>query len=153
VSAPTDDDIQALLVLQVGEVPGSLLASNVGTSWALHAGEPDAVKRLTVRLDLIDIALGYYRALVSFTDADHSQQASDMAKRLLDMRKALADALVLALEEGEGAEGPAGGVLTALTPWTPPPVACPLPAGTDVSFDPRVTGSPYGRRRVRMSPW
>jgi hypothetical protein len=90
VSAPTDDDIQALLVLQVGEVPGSLLASNVATAWALHAGEPDAVKRLTVRLDLIDIALGYYRGIVSFTDADHSQQASDMAKRLLDMRKSLA---------------------------------------------------------------
>jgi hypothetical protein len=153
VSAPTDDDIQALLVLQVGEVPGSLLASNVATAWALHDGEPDAVKRLTVRLDLIDIALGYYRGIVSFTDADHSQQASDMAKRLLDMRKSLTDALVLALEEGEGEEGPAGGLLTAVTPWTPPPVACPLPAGTDVSFDPRVTGSPYGRRRVRMSPW
>lgn len=153
MSAPTDGNIQDLLVLQVGEVPGGLLTTNVGTIWALHDGEPDAVKRRTVRLDLIDLALGYYRAIVSFTDGDHQQQASDMAKRLLDMRKALTDELALALEEQQGTEGPAGGPIAAVTPWTPPPVACPLPAGADVAFDPRYTGAPYPGRRARMLPW
>lgn len=150
--ALTDAQRKQLLILQVGEVAGSLLAGNIDLLWeqyAPYAPVSADLRDLYVKLGLIDIALGAARTGVTFTDGDYSQSASHVALRLLEMRKAVAEELAAAASEASGGTGVASGQLTTATPQTPPSAPLVRPYGPDPT-DPVYLGSPfYPRSGVR----
>ncbi len=153
MATPTDAQITALLVLQVGDTTSGVLAANVGTLWGLHAGAATpALRQLETKLGLIDLALGEARQIVSFTDADHSQAASDLAKRLLDLRGEVLQELVAARAQAGAAGGVASGQLTTVTPQVPEPYAPREPLGPDPNAQ-RYSGSPFVPGAIGVRRW
>jgi hypothetical protein len=159
--APTDTQIKALLVAQVGEVattafPAGLLAGNVDLLWDLYADDATvapALGRLKVKLGLIDLALGEARKVWSFTSGPHSQTASDGAKRLLEMREETLKEIAVEQGATQGAAGAAIGQLVTVTPQTPPRGPLAPRDGRDHSASPRYSGSPYYPGGIRRPGW
>lgn len=142
--ALTDAQRKTLLILEVGDTAGELLAGNIDLLWekyASYAPVSAELRDLYVKIGLIDIALGAARQGVTFTDGDYSQSASHVAQRLLEMRKAATDALAVA-DADAGGTGVTGGQLTTVTPQTPPVAPLVRPYGPD-ALDPQYLGSPY----------
>lgn len=150
--ALTDAQRKQLLILQVGEVAGSLLAGNIDLLWeqyAPYAPVSADLRDLYVKLGLIDIAYGAARTGVTFTDGDYSQSASHVALRLLDLRRAVLEEIAAAASEASGGTGVASGQLATVTPQTPPTSPLVRPFGPD-ALDPEYVGSVYYPiRRIR----
>jgi hypothetical protein len=147
--ALTDAERKTLLILEVGEVAGDLLAGNIDLLWTRYAAYAPVgadLRDLYVKRGLIDIALGVARQVVTFTDGDYGQSASHLAQRLMEMRRTV-EAEIAALDAGQqGFGGAAIGSLTTVTPETPPTAPPVRPYGPD-ALDPPYIGSPYGRGR------
>ncbi len=122
--APTEAQFKALLIAQIGDTPAGALAAHYDVLWSWYAGAATpALRLLETKLGLLDLALGEARQIVSFTDADHSQSASDLAKRLLELRGEVLGELTTARAQASAAGGVASAPLTATTPQTPAPYA------------------------------
>lgn len=146
MAAPTEAQIKALLLAQVGD-PDGTLAAQWDTVWALSLGAtPLAARILTAKLALIDVALGAASQAVSFSDGDYSQTASDRAKRLLEMRAATEKGLESSWQATGGA---AIGQLATESASPPPTTPLVRPYGAD-AHDPPYFPDAYtpGRSRV-----
>jgi hypothetical protein len=144
MAAPTEAQIMALLLAQVGD-PDGTLAAQWDVIWALSVGaSPLAARILVAKLALIDVALGAASQQVNFSDGDYSQSASDRAKALLRLR----EATLTALETAQRGGGAAIGTLTKTTPETPPTGPLVRPHGPN-ALDPEFTGDPYYPLRER----
>lgn len=145
--ALTSEQRKTLLILEVGDTTGGLLAANIDLLWEKYGSYAPVsadLRDLYVKIGLIDIALGAARQGVTFTDGDYSQSASHVAQRLLEMRRATTDELAVA-DAASGGTGVTSGQLTTVTPQTPPSAAPLRPYGPD-ALDPEYVGSPYWGR-------
>jgi hypothetical protein len=149
----TDADIQALIILEVGDEvttawPLGVLYANIATMWASFADKAQVSARLQelyTKRRAIDAVLGIVRGQVTYNIAnDHSRNQSDKAKTLLAMRKETQDEIVrVEMQARSNRPGVAGQITTTapITPANPP----------DMN-DPAYQGSPYvpPRGRERM---
>lgn len=148
--------IMEFVVAQVGDTPTGLLVTHMTTAWVRNAEKALIHPRLQeayYKRDLIDLALGYYRAQVDVTlGTDMAQKRSQRFIALAAMR---ADAQV-DIEKIEkvarARRGIAIGLLTTTAPVTP---SIPDPTNPYIDAnDPRFSGSPYVASRTRNgSPW
>lgn len=143
--ALTDDQRKTLLILEVGDTAGNLLAGNIDLLWekyAPYAPVSADLRDLYVKIGLFDLRIAKAQDDTTFTDGDYSQSASHVAQRLLERQKAAIDAAELLSGESASANGVTGGQLTTVTPQSPPTAPLPRPYGPDAT-DPQYLGSPY----------
>jgi hypothetical protein len=142
----SDSDIQALIVLEVGDEvttawPSGVLNANIVTMWASFADKAQIAPRLQelyTKRRAIDAVLGIVRGQVTYNIAnDHSRNQSDKAKTLLSMRKETQDEIVRVEMQARSNRPGVAGQITTTAPISPPVVG-----GVDAN-DPRFQGSPY----------
>jgi len=111
----TDDQLKALIVLQVGDDAAGTLAANIDLLWTAHDDVDDqALHGLLTKRDAIDTMLGRVRQQVSFKALDGaSVNLSDLSKHLLAMRETL-DGQIESAQAGVSAG--AIGLLTQTAP-------------------------------------
>lgn len=142
----SDADIQALIILEVGDEvtpawPSGVLAANIALMWASFTDKAQISARLQelyTKRRAIDSVLGIVRKQVTFNIAnDHSRNQSDKAKTLLSMRKETQDEIVRLETQARANRPGVAGQITTTAPISPPIVG-----GVDAN-DPRFQGSPY----------
>jgi hypothetical protein len=137
-----------LLVLEVGETPDLRLAANVGTYWTLNAAYGAIyapLQRWYTKLNLIDLALGYYRAQVNTTvPGGVSLQYQQRVQSLLAMRADTLTMVTTLQQQAQSSRGGAQAPITQTQPELPPPLA-PVPATFPYANanDPIWQGDPY----------
>lgn len=146
----SDTDIQALIILEVGDEvttawPSGVLTANIVAMWESYADKALIAPRLQelyTKRRAIDAVLGIVRNQVTFNIAnDHSRNQSDKAKTLLSMRgEVQADIKQIETQARSGRPGVAGQITTTapITPTYPPD-----------ANDPAYQGSPYSGPRGR----
>lgn len=142
----TDADIQALIILEVGDeataaAPGGILAANIATIWASYADKAQIAPRLQElygKRRCIDLVLGVVRGQVDFEIfQDHRRNQSQKAKALEAMR-ADCQAEIAVIEKKARTKRPGvAGLITTVTPLSPPSTSSPN------ANDPRYKGDPY----------
>lgn len=147
----SDSDIQALIILEVGDEitpawPSGVLTANIALMWASYADKAQIAPRLQelyTKRRAINSVLGIVRGQVTYNIAnDHSRNQSDKAKTLLSMRKETQDEIVR-LETQTRANRPGvAGQLVTTAPISPP-------TGSPDANDPIYQGSPYWPPRNR----
>lgn len=146
----SDADIQALIILEVGDEittawPSGVLTANIAAMWASFADKALIAPRLQelyTKRRAIDTVLGIVRSQVTFNIAnDHSRNQSDKAKTLLSMRGEVQADITAVEKQARSARGGVAGVITTVAPITP---AFPPDAN-----NPTYQGSPYSPPRGR----
>ena len=144
----TPEQVWALLTLEVGECPDNRLTMNAGTVWALNAGYGalyPPLQRWYTKLNLIDLALGYYREQINVSMPGGVTFAyQQRVTSLLAMREATVATLARVYAQARASRGIAVAPITQTTPELPPPLQ-PLPQSWPYpdSADPRWQGDPY----------
>jgi len=150
----TDADIQALIILEVGDEvtaawPTGVLFANIAAMWASYADKAQISARLQelyTKRRAIDAVLGIVRGQVTYNIAnDHSRNQSDKAKTLLSMRKEAQDEITRLEAQARSNRAGVAGQITTQAPISPP-----LVGGVDAN-DPAFQGSPYYPPRDRRS--
>lgn len=149
----SDADIQALIILEVGDEvtaawPAGVLTANIAIMWASFADKAlisARLQELYTKRRAIDSVLGIVRGQVTYNIAnDHSRNQSDKAKTLLAMRKETQDEITRVEAQARANRPGVSGQLTTTAPITP---ANP-PDANDATYQ----GSPYvpprGRSRI-----
>jgi len=145
--AVTAAQIQALVILRVGDAPDGVLASNIAAIWGSYADKASVYPRLQelyTQRACVEIVTARIRAQVDFsTGGDISIRASQQFTALLAMRKEL-DAQLTELEtRARGNRVGVIGQITAVAPESPP--TGPEPFGPVDANSERFGGSPYYR--------
>lgn len=156
----TDQQIQSLIILEVGEVwqppttPGgpqtALLASNIATVWASYADKALIAPRLQelyTKRRCIDIVLATLRDQVDFSVfEDLNSKQGQRFDHLNKMRADCQAEIVIVEQRAQKGRAPAVGPLTNTEPETPPTS---LPVTTVVDGnDPRYRGDLYQPSRL-----
>lgn len=150
----TPAQVQTLVVLEVGECPDNRLSQNAATVWALNAGYGaiyPPLQRWYTKLNLIDLALGYYREQVNTSIDGTSMAYQQRVVSLLAMRADTVTMLGMLYAQARASRGIAVAPITQTTPELPPPLQ-PLPQSWPYpdANSPRWSGSPYyGQGSVR----
>lgn len=115
----TAEQLQALIILEVGDDAAGTLAAQIALLWTAHDDQPSLDRQaLYTKRHAIDVMLGRVRAQVDFRALDGaSVNLSDLFARLTKMREQTT-AEILAIEAGQSA-GPASGELTTTAPVMP----------------------------------
>jgi len=145
--AVTATQIQALVILRVGDAPDGVLASNIAAIWGSYADKASVYPRLQelyTQRECVEIVTARIRAQVDFsTGGDISIRASQQFTALLAMRQEL-DAQIVKLEtQARGVRTPVIGAITTVAPESPP--TGPEPFGPLDANSERYAGSPYYR--------
>jgi len=153
--AVTAAQIQALVILRVGDAPDGVLASNIAAIWGSYADKASVYPRLQelyTQRACVEIVTARIRAQVDFsTGGDISIRASQQFTALLLMRGEL-DKQIMALEAlARGNRTPAIGAITAVAPETPP--TGPDPFGPLDGNDDRYQGNVYDRLSRSRGAW
>ncbi len=144
----TDADIQSILVDEVGDevtekYPSGILATNVALYWASYADKAQIGPRLQelyTKRRCVDAVLGIVRKLVDFEiHNDHRRSQSQKAKALEAMRDDCQAEIDTIEKKTRSNRGGAAGLITTVTPQSPPNTAWP-----DAN-DSRFQGDPYKR--------
>lgn len=143
--------IQALLILEIGDTAGGVLAAQMATIWdsyADYASVSPRLQELYSKRRGIDLVLGSLReASVDYqTESGLLQKLHQKIDTLEAMRERAQDEIDAVEKRALGARTPAAGALTTTTPVTPP--TGPLTGPLDASW-PNYSGSPYWPRRNR----
>lgn len=152
--AVTPEQVQQLLVLEVGETPDTRLLTNVATVWALNAAYGalyPPLQRWYSKLGLIDLALGYYRDQINTSIDGVSMAYQQRVASLLSMRETTMAMVGTLYAQARASRGIAVAPITQTEPELPPPLQ-PLPQSWPYpdAGDARWSGSPYyGQGSVR----
>jgi len=150
----TPDQVQQLLIAEVGETPDTRLLNNVATVWALNEGYGalyPPLQRWYSKLGLIDLALGYYRDQIDVNLDGLGMRYQQKVTNLLSMREATMAMIGTLYAQVRASRGIAVAPITQTEPELPPPLQ-PLPQSWPYpdAGDARWSGSPYyGQGSVR----
>jgi len=139
VTPPTEQEMKDFVVASVGDYNG-IIAANIDLIWTMtsvYAPYPPLQTLWAMRIATQMLAGQVWQAVTAAVD-DTRQSLSDMHDHLMDQLKDLDGQIAiqtpLALA-GQGALA-VSGLMTAITPTTPPP-------GAPDANDPRYIGNPY----------
>jgi len=137
--------IMEFIVAQVGDTPTGLLVTHMTTAWVRNAEKALIHPRLQeayYKRDLIDLALGYYRAQVDVTLGTDMAQKRSQRFMALETLRADAHAEIEKVEKiARARRGIAIGLVAAAAPVTPP---IPIPTNPYADANsPTYAGSPY----------
>jgi len=139
------DGYQQLVISQVGDSAGGIVAASIATLWTLHDDQPTAALQfLFAKIGAIDLLMGTVREQVTQTGLEGvKSDLSDKLKALVLMRAATVADLDRAINAGAGQDSThagAAGLLTTTAPISPP-------TGAQDANSPDYRGNPYQRRR------
>jgi len=147
--------IMEFVVAQVGDTPTGLLVTHMITAWARNAEKALIHPRLQeayYKRDLIDLALGYYRAQVDVTlGTDMAQKRSQRFMALETMRVDTQAEIEKVEKIARARRGIAIGLVAAAAPVTPP-----IPIPTNPYLDGNSSeykGDLYRRTRTTNRPF
>jgi hypothetical protein len=143
----TDADIQAFVIISIGDTPDGRLAANQEMVWAFYADKATVYPRLQQAYftrACCDMVLGSLRAAVNISESGTAISDSQRFDHVQTLR-ANAQTEITKLERlAQHRRGVSGGRITQPAPISVADViAEPIPAFLDAN-SPRLSGSPYG---------
>lgn len=128
--AITAQQVQQLLVAQVGDCPDSRLGINVALLWQQNAWAATISPPLQAaytRLGLVDLALGYYREQVDTTLGETSLRYQQRVANLLEMRATVQGQVAQYQAMSRASRAGVAAPIAQTTPELPPDLRPPRP--------------------------